>query len=340
MHVFMKTLFQYILLLFLLSSASLGQSVSVENLQTGSLSGSLSSWISSSRSPETESLLTRSVLTPNGVLYGVDDLGQTLRIDLLNGNMELLSVSKDGFVQSAPILFSTTSASDVLAIIPKLFLPSSDSPVGVVRQVSLDGLVRDLFQTEDGWIRTAGLSHNGQLLAIAIASDHDATGSEDRVIVLDVYGNTLGEFSLGLEIQGMMFTESLSHLILYSQNRAGVYDLVSGERTGGASVRSGILAASYIPEDKLILVLGETGVTLVNLDKRSISNGEFPVASRFSKEEIETLNRQSSYSTDLPSYQPHQFIPLQQPFEVSRIGEGEYELSDIFGRRLKISGGL
>lgn len=317
------------------STTLYGQSITLEVIRNESLPGRLPSVIMQSNNTLLPSSFTRAALIPGGVLFGVDESGQTIRFDLITGNSAYLSISKEGFIQAAPILISGRSVHHAIAVIPKLFLSTSDAPVGLVRKINFDGIVQDVYQTKNGWIRSAGMSHDGRLIGIAVAES--AVGEEDNVMVLDVYGNVLGEYTLEQDIQGIEFTADMSHVILYSSNRVGVFDLITGERKGGASIRTGILTASYVPEDDVIIAVGEIRVTIVNLQKRSISNGEFPTNQRFSTDESSTLRNRSRYETDLNVYPSDAFIPLYEPFGIKRFLPGDYELNGFYGQNLKVS---
>ena len=329
----MRFIFVFLFLASIHSQSALSQTVSIEVSKTMSLAHKLSQGLSE----ENPMRYTGAVLSPEGKLFGITSSGETIQTHLLRNQTESIPVSKSGFQQAAPILLANPSESSILAIIPKLFTDPSAAPLGAIRNIDSDGIVSDLYQTKSGWIRSADVSEEGQLIALVIAEASNQNESEDRVQVIDRFGNELGEFSLGMETRGVTFTRSLSHVVLYSQNRIGVYDLQSGERVAGTSIRSGIQYATYIPEDQTILAVGAETVTLVHVEKREIATVDIPKAGQLTAQENAVTQSGSLYQVDRDEYLSDLFIPILEPTRFKRAIEGQYEISGFFGRKLQIS---
>ena len=329
----MRFIFVFLFLANFYSKSAFSQTVSVEVSKTSNLVQKLSQGLSE----DTPIRYTGAVLTPEGKLFGITSSGETIQTHLLRNQTESIPVSKSGYQQTAPILLANLSESSILAIIPKLFTDPSAAPVGAIRLIDSDGAVSDLFETKKGWIRSAGVSEGGQLIALVIAEASNQNESEDRVQVIDRFGNELGEFSLGMETRGVTFTSSLSHVVLYSQNRIGVYDLQSGERVAGTSIRSGIQYATYIPEDQTILAVGAETVTLVHVEKREIATIDIPKTGQLTAQENAIVETGSLYQVDRNEYLSDLFIPILEPTRFKRASEGKYEISGFYGRKLQIS---
>lgn len=309
------------------------QTVSIEVSKTSNLVQQLSQGLSE----DSPIRYTGAVLTPEGKLLGITSSAETIQNDLLRNQTESIPVSKSGYQQAAPILLSIPHESVILAILPKLFTDPSAAPLGAIRLIDSDGVVSDLFETKKGWIRSASVSNNGSIIALIIAEAPNQSETEDLVQVIDRFGNELGVFNLGMEIRGVSFTSSLSHIILYSQNRIGIYDLQSGERVAGTSIRSGIHYATYIPEDQTILAIGAETVTLVHVEKREIATVDISEKDQLTAQESSVIETGSLYQVDRDQYLTDQFIPILEPTRFKRSNKGEYEISGFFGRKLQIS---
>ncbi len=328
-----------LLLLILLLSITTARSAFTQKLTVNvAHSTSLAEALSNGRSEISPHQFITAGVHSKGYLFAVKPTGESVRWELTSGSIESIPLSKVGFEQTAPLFVSTGSESSLLVIIPKLFPNSGEFPIGIVRQVGPDGSVADLYQTQDGWIQAAGVSEDGVLIGLSIADRKRDNQSENIVLVIDRFGNELGEFSLGSETQAIRFTQTLSHVILYSQSRVGVFDLKSGERVAGTSIRSGIQYATYIPEDNTILAVGQKTVTLVHVENREIASVEIPASEQLSSSEGSVMESGTSYQSQRKVFLSDRFIPIQQPVRLRRVEEGEYEVTGLFGRILQISG--
>lgn len=102
---------------------------------------------------------------------------------------------------------------------------------------------------------------------------------EDEVSVYDRFGNEMTSFTSEMELLGADITGDGKFVTIFSDRRAQIYNVLTGERLGSASTRSNIVYASYQPADSIVLLLSgdrsdgvvqNPGVTAVHLTKRQI----------------------------------------------------------------------
>lgn len=140
----------------------------------------------------------------------------------------------------------------------------------------------DIYGSSDRYLKNVTVSDDGSLIAVITASQ----GSDDEVLVMDKYGNEINSFAAEEDLQGVVFSDGLDYLTLYSGGRVMVYSTVDGESLGATSIRSPIKVANYFPEDNTVLVLtgnysDQTGTLngaafrAINLQQRSIASEEF-----------------------------------------------------------------
>jgi hypothetical protein len=127
------------------------------------------------------------------------------------------------------------------------------------------------------------VSDSGRMVAAATTQE----GSDDVVQVMDRYGNKIRSYETRDPVSKMSFSDDDRYLMIRSEHRVVVYDIVRDERVGSSSFRGyPLLFASYIPQDELIVgITGEwdsnTGIINnmevrgVHLGKRSIASAEF-----------------------------------------------------------------
>ena len=134
------------------------------------------------------------------------------------------------------------------------------------------------YEAEGRTISEVIISDNGSyiLLLTNSASDH-------YVSMYDRFGNQIFDLAAELEPRSATVTNDGNYLTIFSSGRAQVYNTLSGEQLGSASLRGNLLFASYQTEDDTIILLGgeESGtnisnpqVSAVNIGLRQIARGE------------------------------------------------------------------
>lgn len=165
----------------------------------------------------------------------------------------------------------------------------------------------NLFDSSDRQIKVATVSGNGKLVVLVTGKQ----GGDDRIVVLDRYGNRISSFSSGEDLIGVHLSKDGKILTAYSERRAVIYNTLSGEREGGTSFRNTLVRAAYFPEDATIVALtgsyyASTGLMndvrfhAINLEQRSVARKNFSGALGFNNK-----------------------IPVQ----IKRVGSGRYELT-------------
>lgn len=138
--------------------------------------------------------------------------------------------------------------------------------------------LQTFFEVEGQTITDVLISENGLYILLLTNS-----GSEHYVTLYDRFGNQIFDLSAELEPRGATITNDGNYLTIFSIGRAQVYNTLSGELLGSASLRGNLLFASYQSEDDTIILLGgeESGanisnpqVSAVNIGLRQIARGE------------------------------------------------------------------
>lgn len=109
----------------------------------------------------------------------------------------------------------------------------------------------DIFYSGDRAIRFIKVSENGQLIAVVSYKD----GEDDKVDVMDRFGNELETFSFNQTVADLRFSKDGEFITIRSNSRVGVYSLIDGEREGSTSFRSMLHFAEYVPQDNTIIAL-------------------------------------------------------------------------------------
>jgi hypothetical protein len=140
----------------------------------------------------------------------------------------------------------------------------------------------DIFFSRDRYLKNVTISKDGSLIAAVTAKQ----GTDDRVLIMDNYGNELNTISVEEDLKGVRFTDDLENITIYSGGRVMVHNTISGESLGATSFRSPVITADYFAADNLIIALtgnySERSATLrsiefraINLQQRSIASKQF-----------------------------------------------------------------
>ena len=138
----------------------------------------------------------------------------------------------------------------------------------------------DIFFSSDRYLKDVTISKDGSLIALISANQ----GTDDRVLIMDNYGNELNTISAEEDLKNVRFTDDLENITLFSGGRVMVHNTLSGESLGATSFRSPVMIADYFPEDNLILAVtanySERSATLNNVEFRAINLQQRSIASK------------------------------------------------------------
>lgn len=138
----------------------------------------------------------------------------------------------------------------------------------------------DIFFSSDRYLKNVTVSKDGRLIAVITAKQ----GSDDKVLIMDQYGNELNTIKAEEDLKGVNFTDDLEQVTIYSGGRVMVYNTLSGESLGATSFRSPIMIADYFSDDHLILALTgnyfDRSGRLSNIEFRAINLKQRSIASQ------------------------------------------------------------
>lgn len=161
--------------------------------------------------------------------------------------------------------------------------------LGSQAQVMLqDGSFQNIHFSTDRYLKDVNISENGNVIVAVTSQD----GANDRVLVMDKFGNELNNISTDESLIGTSLSDNSEYITLYSTNRVMVYSTVEGNRLGATSLRSTAFLADYFPDDNVLMVLmgdySENTGTLngvefraIDLEQREIASEEFSGALGF-----------------------------------------------------------
>lgn len=138
----------------------------------------------------------------------------------------------------------------------------------------------DIYYSQDRALSGVSVSTNGEFVAFSTVK----SGSDDEVVLMDRFGNTLNTIEFDQPVKGVSFSENGLFVTIYSGSRAAAYEVRSGERVGSTSFRNtSVVFAGYDPIDKTIIgVTGSGDSTLsdvqlhaVNVSARKIAREDF-----------------------------------------------------------------
>lgn len=139
---------------------------------------------------------------------------------------------------------------------------------------------KDIFFSSDRYLKDVVVSKEGSLIAALTAKQ----GTNDKVLIMDRYGNELNTLTAEEDLKGVRFTEDLEQVTIFSGGRVMVQNTLSGESLGATSFRSPVMVADYFPADNLILALtgnfSDQSGTLNNIEFRAINLEQRSIASQ------------------------------------------------------------
>lgn len=204
----------------------------------------------------------------------------------ITANMSNSSQSKEG--EAVSEVSMSPDGQTVVVYNPKIKQNGTLASKAAVKLA--DDSFKDIFYSSNRYIKNIEISEDGSMIAIVTA----AQGSNDKVFLMDKYGNDISSITTEEETKGVSFAGAGKYITLYSSGRVMVYATRDADRLGSSSFRSSVFLADYFPEDHLILAmtgdysdpanaLGNISVKAINLKKRSITDQEFSGVLGFNK---------------------------------------------------------
>lgn len=163
--------------------------------------------------------------------------------------------------------------------------------LGSRAQVMLpDKTFQNIYFSTDRYLKEVKVSGDGNFVVAITAKE----GTNDRVLIMDKYGNELNSISTDENLLGISLSGDSEYITLFSSGRVMVYSVLAGERLGATSIRSPVFLADYFPDDNVILVLmgnysANTGnvndieFRAINIEQREIVSEQFSGALGFSE---------------------------------------------------------
>lgn len=152
--------------------------------------------------------------------------------------------------------------------------------LGSKAQVMLpDKTFQNIYFSTDRYLKEVKVSEDGNFVVAITAQE----GTNDRVLIMDKYGNELNNISTDENLLGISLSDDSEYITLFSSGRVMVYSVLDGERLGATSIRSSVFLADYFPEDNIILVLmgnySASSENMNNVEFRAINIGQRAIAS-------------------------------------------------------------
>jgi hypothetical protein len=144
---------------------------------------------------------------------------------------------------------SSTDGATTIIFTPKI--KRGEQLGSKVDLLDMDNQLVRIFEHQERFIKELQVSEDGKWITIITGAD----GTNDRVLVMDRYGNEIGSFSPEEELEGAELSRDASHITLFSSKRVRVYNVLSGERLGSTSIQDPAFYADFFPEDQMILIL-------------------------------------------------------------------------------------
>lgn len=259
--------------------------------------------------------------------------------DAVHGVRGVRSASAgSGLEQVPPFMAANSTGTLQVAVNPRVKGAGSRSMGSRVWRMLEDGSPQALYTSSDRWVRAAAVEETGRLVGIATAVEGDEVGRMDQVLVTDPHGNPFTVIEPEFAVRRIAFTRDLSHVVTMSQRRVAVHTLPDGERVGRVSMAAEVVQAQFDPDANLIVALTVEGVTVVDLQRRSLKTEPIP-GSGIEGEERMNLQRTDTYM-DLAGGTTGNADPawtVQRTVSINRIGSARYRISGLEGRDLIVT---
>jgi len=177
-----------------------------------------------------------------------------------------------------------------------------------VQLLNREGSLETVFMSRKRTIKDLQISERGQFITLVTEGD-----GPNEVLILDRYGNRLNKISDLQNAKSAVLTEGIECVTVFSQNRAVVYDSVTGERKGSTSFGSELITVRYFPADETLIAL--TGD--LSEDKKEADELEFH-AVHLGKRKVEREEFTGSIG----------FNPAIK-YDIKRLDTGRYQLTGV-----------
>jgi hypothetical protein len=104
-----------------------------------------------------------------------------------------------------------------------------------------DGRLKTFYADASRTIESLKVTGNGQFIGLLTSEE----GSNRQLLVYDRFGNELASMRFEDTITGFALSGTARSLVVYSDRRVLVYDLLTGEKKGSTSFRSNVVYADY-----------------------------------------------------------------------------------------------
>lgn len=141
-----------------------------------------------------------------------------------------------------------------------------------------------IYSDSDKTINEVTVSDDGQFIVIVSGS---GSGNSEAVI-FDRFGNEVNTISTDEQVKGARLSSDAGYVTLFTDGRVLVYNTLTGERKGSASLRAPVVIAKYFPQDEIILAMtgsvASSGNTINNVRFHAIHLGQRQIV----REEFDT----------------------------------------------------
>lgn len=138
--------------------------------------------------------------------------------------------------------------------------------------------MRTVYSSTDRFIKFAEVTDDGSLIVFITAKK----GTDDRVLIMDRYGNQLNAIETNEDLTGARLSGEGRYVSAYSNRRVLVYNTLTGDRVGSTSFRTSLITAVYFPDDAVILgmtgshyeqsgIMNDLQFHAINLEERSVA---------------------------------------------------------------------
>lgn len=155
-----------------------------------------------------------------------------------------------------------------------------------------------LFSSENQEITDLQVTPDGKYILL-VAQD----GTSSEIYFSDRFGNILFTLPSDHLVQGAEISEWGEYLTIYTTGMIQVYDVLTGERLGSASLNQNIIYAAYDPEKNIMISFGGvldgyqisgSSVMVVDIDQRSIATEKISASLHTLDPQSLKLNRSAS----------------------------------------------
>lgn len=214
---------------------------------------------------------------PSLAVYPLNSGALLLRSNIMNfamhdgyGNTGTTITSGSNSEEGETISEVRTSSDGATAIIFTPQIKRGNQLGSKADLLGVDNQLIRIFEHDERFIKELKISEDGNWVTIITGAE----GANDRVLVMDRYGNEIGKFTPEEQLEGAQLSKDARHITLFSSKRIRVYDILSRERLGSTSIQNPVFFADYFPQDQMILILSgdysSTSGILNNIELKAV----------------------------------------------------------------------